>query len=163
MAFRALVPFSFVISTVYREIALVVLSKIKGRPTSVGGVADNAVRRKIAGFVIGACSCLKIRGMASKTVGGCICKITPDMALRTIVDLVSFRQWEEKVICATSRPKPIRTRWIMAIFTICRVACRFMVGHRRRRIVFEVTIDTMIADPVKPQSRLRAMAVGAIG
>jgi len=60
MTIRAFIPFSIVFAAENGEIQLVVLGKVGGIPARIGRVADLAVGRKIARFVVRAGGGLKI-------------------------------------------------------------------------------------------------------
>lgn len=104
MAIRAFIPFSFVFATENRKIGLVVLGKFRCIPARVGRMANFAVGREIARFVVGAGGCLKICLVAGKTFGRRIHKIPANMTLGAIVDLMPAGQGEKQVIGAATRP-----------------------------------------------------------
>lgn len=163
VAFCALVPFSVVFSTKNREIKLVVLAKIGRLPAHRDRVASVAIGRKTARLVVWARRRLKIRCVASETLGRRARINAADMAFCAIADIVAASQWEKLVVRAAARPLPSRGREIMAAHAVGRIARRGVVRHRRGLIIRVVAIDAIAPDAIKTEGRFRAVAVGTIG
>ena len=119
MAIYAFAPFIFMLSTVNREILIIVISEIIGWPTHIGAVTNYAIGLKSLCFVILTGFCPVIGFLAGKAVGWRIGKITSYVAFRTILNLVPLCQREEQVIRCSSRPKPGRPCLIVANLTFC--------------------------------------------
>lgn len=98
MAVRTLVPFPPVIPAVNREIRLVVLRIVRSIPAWIGVVASGAIGRKVPGLMVRTGSRPEIRFVTGKTICRRIGKISTDMTLGAVVDLVSFGQGEKQVV-----------------------------------------------------------------
>lgn len=116
MAIETLIPFAFVLATVYREIRCIVLRVCRRHPVRVGRVALYAVLGKVGNCMIRIDSRFVIRFMAGNT--GCRGTriISVGMALGAIGNIVSFGKREKVVLYFVGRP--VKFGQIVAIGTI---------------------------------------------
>lgn len=102
---------------------------------------------------------LKIGGVAGKAIFRRVRKLRRGVALGTILDFMPLRQ-REKIVVNFVR-LPTRSIRVVAFQTIGRKARVGVVRVCRDLKIFQMAVDTIRSDSVKPKVRFRVVAVGA--
>lgn len=155
------IPLPTVIAAVDRKKLLVVVDKSGGTPTRSCGVAKHTVSGEAGCLMIGVLCRLVVCQVAGNADGGGVTVVVCLVTLPAIHDFMALGEREKVVGYVLCRPvERIRP---VAVSTLYRITCCYVVGIGGRGKVAIVTVNTGIAYPVKLEAGFGDVAGIAVG
>ncbi len=108
--------------------------------------------------MIGICCLIEVCLVAGDAVGRSIRKIICQVALFTVLNIVSFGQ-RKKIVTTDNICVPIVSQWVVAVYAVGRKIRRFVVGAVGILKILQMTTHTIIAISTKPQVAIRRVTI----